>query len=232
MLTREDGIDVHALRRQGWTISAIARHLGKDRKTIRAYLSGREAGVRARSWADRLDPFAAYCAQRLGDDPHLWASALSDELLELGYDRSYPTMTRQLRARGLRPACEPCRPTKDRAVAVIEHPPGEETQWDWVELPDPPEHWGWGKNAHLLVGALAHSGRWRGVLCESEDQPHLIDGLDRISHALGGLTRDWRFDADGHRDQPPVRQGERIVCCRGQALRCRSQALSAATRQP
>jgi len=194
MLTREDDIDVHALRRQGWTISAIARHLGKDRRTIRAYLSGREAGVRARSRADPFDPFAAYCAQRLTDDPHLWASALFDELLGLGYDRSYPTMTRQLRARGLRPACEPCRPTKDRAVAVIEHPPGAETQWDWVELPDPPEHWGWGKNAHLLVGALAHSGRWRGVLCESEDQPHLIDGLDRISHALGGLTRDWRFD--------------------------------------
>jgi transposase len=194
MLTREDDIDVHALRRQGWTISAIARHLGRDRKTIRAYLSGREAGVRARSWADPFDVFAAYCAARLSDDPHLWASALFDELLELGYDRSYPTMTRQLRARGLRPACEPCRPAKDRAVAVIEHPPGAETQWDWVELPDPPKHWGWGKNAHLLVGALAHSGRWRGLLCESEDQPHLIDGLDRISHALGGLTRDWRFD--------------------------------------
>jgi transposase len=194
MLTREDDIDVHALRRQGWTISAIARHLGKDRKTIRAYLSGRESGIRATSWADPFEAFAAYCAQRLKDDPHLWASTLFDELLELGYDRSYPTMTRQLRARGLRPACEPCRPTKDRAVALIEHPPGEETQWDWVELPDPPEHWGWGKNAHLLVGALAHSGRWRGLLCESEDQPHLIDGLDRITRALGGLTRDWRFD--------------------------------------
>ena len=46
MLTREDDIDVHALHRQGWTISAIARHLGKDRKTVRAYLNGREAGVR------------------------------------------------------------------------------------------------------------------------------------------------------------------------------------------
>ena len=41
MVTREDDIDVHALRRQGWTISAIARHLGKNRKTIRAYLAGR-----------------------------------------------------------------------------------------------------------------------------------------------------------------------------------------------
>ena len=49
MITREEDIDAHALRRQGWTISAIARHLGRDRKTIRAYLRGdREAGVRAR----------------------------------------------------------------------------------------------------------------------------------------------------------------------------------------
>jgi len=195
MLTREDDIDVHALRRQGWTISAIARHLGRDRKTIRAYLDGREAGVRApRSLLDLFEVFAPYCAQRLADDPHLWASTLFDELIDLGYRGSYPTMTRQLRVRGLRPWCEPCRPAKGRPIAVIDHPAGEETQWDWVELPDPPPGWGWGKNAHLLVGALSHSGCWRGVLCESEDQPHLIDGLDRITRALGGVSRDWRFD--------------------------------------
>jgi hypothetical protein len=41
--------------------------------------------------------------------------------------------------------------------AIIEHPPGEETQWDWLDLPDPPASWGWGKMAHLLVGSLAHS---------------------------------------------------------------------------
>ena len=194
MLTREDDIDVHALHRQGWTISAIARHLGKDRKTVRAYLNGRQAGVRQRTVADHFEPFADYVGQRLGDDPHLWASTLYDELLGLGYDRSYPSMTRAIRARGLRPACEACRPTKGRAVAVIEHPPGQETQWDWVELPDPPEAWGWGKSAYLLVGALSHSGRWRGVLCESMEQPHLIDGLDRVARALGGLSKDWRFD--------------------------------------
>jgi hypothetical protein len=28
MLTREDDVDAHALHRRGWTISAIARHLG------------------------------------------------------------------------------------------------------------------------------------------------------------------------------------------------------------
>jgi hypothetical protein len=35
---------------------------------------------------------------------------------------------------------------------------------------------------------------WRAVLCESEEQPFLVDGLDRVARALGGLSRDWRFD--------------------------------------
>ena len=38
MLSLEADVEAHALRAQGWTISAIARHLGVDRKTVRAYL--------------------------------------------------------------------------------------------------------------------------------------------------------------------------------------------------
>lgn len=195
MLTREEDIDAHALRRQGWTISAIARHLGRDRKTIRAYLDGgRVAGERKPAGDDPFEPFVDYVRERLKEDPHLWAVTLFDEVVGLGYDRSYPTFTRQIRTRDLRPHCEPCSATKGRASAVIEHPPGEETQWDWVELPDPPASWGWGKNAHILVGALAHSGKWRGTLAAAEDQAQLVDALDKTTRKLGGLTRKWRFD--------------------------------------
>jgi hypothetical protein len=28
----------------------------------------------------------------------------------------------------------------------------------------------------VLIGALPHSGRWRGWLAESTDQPHLVEG--------------------------------------------------------
>jgi hypothetical protein len=65
---------------------------------------------------------------------------------------------------------------------------------DWLELPNPPELWGWGKTAHLLVGSLAHSGKWRAALSPSEDQPHLVDCLDRVTRGLGGVSRVWRFD--------------------------------------
>ncbi|MFD9303237.1 hypothetical protein ACFWCB_11370 [Streptomyces sp. NPDC060048] len=57
MLTREEDVDAHALRRQGWTISAIARHLGRDRKTIRAYLNGERTPGERREGPDAFVPF-------------------------------------------------------------------------------------------------------------------------------------------------------------------------------
>ena len=195
MLTRENDVEVHALHKRGWTISAIARHTGHDRKTIRAYLNGeRSPGERKKSAADPFEPFLAYVTARLVEDPHLWSRTLCDELEDLGYTQSYPTLTRQIRQRGLRPTCEACALVTERANAVIEHPPGEETQWDWVELPNPPDDWGWGSTAFLLVGSLAHSGKWRGYLAPDMTRPQVIAGIDRITRRLGGVTKSWRFD--------------------------------------
>ncbi len=53
---------------------------------------------------------------------------------------------------------------------------------------------GLGRQAHLLVGALSHSGGWRGVLAESEEQPYLVACLHGVCERLGGVTRRWRFD--------------------------------------
>ncbi|BCI51738.1 hypothetical protein NIIDNTM18_10160 [Mycolicibacterium litorale] len=77
---------------------------------------------------------------------------------------------------------------------MIPHKPGDETQWDWLKLFDPPEFWEWGETAHLLVGSLAHSGKWRAALEPSQNQPNLVASLDRVIHGLGGCTRTWRFD--------------------------------------
>jgi transposase len=195
MLTWEDDMEVHALRKRGWSISAIARHTGYDRKTVRKYLAGdQKPGVRARPCPDPFDPFVDYVTARLVEDPHLWARTLYDELEVLGFGLSYQSLTRLIRARNLRPTCAACRTATERPNAVIEHPPGDETQWDWLELPDPPESWGWGKTAHLLVGSLAHSGKWRAVLSPSEDQPHLVAAIDHVTRRLGGVPRVWRFD--------------------------------------
>lgn len=195
MLTWEDDLEVHALRKRGWSITAIARHTNLDRKTVRKYLAGEGTpGVRARSGPDPFEPFLDYVTARLAEDPHVWACTLYDELEELEFPLSYQSLTRIIRDRNLRPVCPDCRTATERPNAIIEHKPGDETQWDWLELPNPPVSWGWGKSADLLVGSLAHSGKWRGWLSPSQDQPHLVAGLDVIARALGGLTRVWRFD--------------------------------------
>ena len=109
MLTQGESVEAHALRKRGWSVSAIARHLDRDRKTVRAYLDGeREPGKRKPARPDRFEPYASYCRIRFADDPHLWATALFDEVTGLGYDGSYPSFTRALRPRGLRPWCEDC----------------------------------------------------------------------------------------------------------------------------
>jgi hypothetical protein len=51
----------------------------------------------SRTWRSRMP--------MLREDPHLWASALHDELRGLGYPGSYQRLTHELRARRLRPRC-------------------------------------------------------------------------------------------------------------------------------
>src|SRR5665213_1105411 len=68
MLTQGEDVEVHALRERGWSISAIARHLERDPKTIRAYLNGeRVPGRRMSSATDPLSSFEAYVRARFVD---------------------------------------------------------------------------------------------------------------------------------------------------------------------
>jgi transposase len=206
MLTQGEDVEVHALARRGWSVSAIARHLGRDRKTVRAYLTGqRQPGRRAAVRPDPLAPFAAYLSARFSDDPHIWATALYDEVVPLGYGCSYVSFARQLRLAGLRPHCEACAGVLGRETIEIAHPPGEEIQWDWFERRNAP----WGGTAYVLLGTLPHSSRVRGMLAESLDQPHLIEAMDAVLRRHGGTPRIWRTDrlatviVPGSRDVQP-----------------------------
>jgi transposase len=191
MLTQGEDVEAHALRARGWTISAIARHQDHDRKTIRAYLSGeRQPGVRRRSAPDPLALVEDYLRLRFADDCHVWATALYDEVVPLGYAMSYPSFVRQIRERQLRPHCEACRGVKGRDTIEIDHPAGDEIQWDWFERRNAP----WGGTLFGLLGTLPHSGRIRGVLAEKMDQPHLVDAMDQVMRRLGGTARAWRTD--------------------------------------
>jgi transposase len=188
MLTQEDDVEIHALARRGWSVSAIARHTGRDRKTVRRYLAGPQAG--REPVASCLEAFRPYLEARFVDDAHVLATVLYEELVAVGFDRSYPTLVRELRRVGLRPACECCKAGAVKLTVGLEHEPGEELQLDWLELSETP----WGRKAYVLVGALSHSGRLRGVFSEGEGFPYLAEALDGVLRRLGGTARSWRTD--------------------------------------
>jgi transposase len=189
MLTQEDGVEIHALHARGWSVSAIARHTGRDRKTVRKYLHGGRPGREPAPSC--LERFRAYITARFAEDAHLEATVLFRELAEAGFARSYPTLLRELRRLRLRPVCVVCQHRRGDVVTVeIEHPPGEEIQWDWLELHETP----WGEPVFVLLGALSHSGRFRGVLCEQMTFGHLAGAVHDVLVALGGTPRVWRTD--------------------------------------
>jgi transposase len=189
LLSREDVVEIVALRGRGWSVSAIARHTGRDRKTVRAWLEQGERRRRPRA-PSVLEPFRFYVERRFMDDPHLDASVLLRELRPLGFERSYQTLTRELRRLELRPECPLCRRGGHRLTIELVHEPGEELQLDWLELAETP----WGAPAYVLVGTLSHSGRIRAVLSDGVDFAHLVSALDGVLRRLGGTTRCWRTD--------------------------------------
>jgi transposase len=188
MLSEEDDVEIHALARRGWKVSAIAKHTGRDRKTVRKYMSG--PGPSRQPAPSCLEPFREYLAARFLDDAHVDGTVLFREVQELGLARSYVTFVRQLRLLGLRPRCEACRTGGHGATTVICHEPGEEIQWDWLELSETP----WGEPAYVLVGALSFSGKCRAVICEGQSFAHLIEAIDGVLRRLGGSSRAWRTD--------------------------------------
>ncbi len=77
MLPQEEFVEIHALRKRGWSIAAIARHLGRDRKTIRAHLKGkRRAGQRRSAATDRFEEFAVRAPAPARRPPSLGDRAL------------------------------------------------------------------------------------------------------------------------------------------------------------
>jgi transposase len=188
MLSEEDDVEIHALARRGWTVSAIARHTGRDRKTVRKYLAGPSPSREGPPSC--LEPLREYLAARFAEDAHVDGTVLYREVTGLGFDRSYVTFVRQLRVLELRPRCEACRTGGHGVTTVLVHEPGEEIQWDWLELTETP----WGEPAHVLVGALSFSGKCRAVISEGESFAHLVEAMDGVLRRLGGTSRAWRTD--------------------------------------
>jgi transposase len=178
------------LHRQGLKVSAIARQLGLDRKTVRRYI---ERGLEPPSYGPRppqprsTDPFLSYLHERLAAYPGLTAVRLWRELRERDYAGGYTAVKRTVRE--IRP--EPIK----RFEVRFETPPGEQAQVDLarfeVAFTDEP---GITRIVWLFSLVLGHSRLiWARFVVHQDLQSVLRCHIAALE-AIGGAPREILYD--------------------------------------
>lgn len=179
--------DIHELKRQGLSVSAISALTGFDRKTVRKYL---EAPSRAPQYGPRaprpskLNPFRPYITERLRAG--VWnARVLLRELRERGYTGGYTLLKDHLQP--LRQAA------KTVAVRRFETPPGQQAQMDWGHLGyvEGPEG---RQTLYGFVLTLGHSRAHYADLATDQTLGTLLRLHEAAFHALGGVPREILYD--------------------------------------
>ncbi|MEO0823146.1 MAG: IS21 family transposase [Pseudomonadota bacterium] len=178
------------LKRQGLTITAIARKVGCDRKTVRRHL---ERGLEPPVYKPRppkariVAPYEAYLRDRIEAYPDLSGRRLLREIRDRGYAGGYTAVTDFLRQ--VRP--------KQRAPFErrFETPPGRQAQVDFaefkVEFTDEP---GIVRKVWLFSLVLGHS-RWIwGRFCASQDLQTVLRCHIAAFAATGGATVEVLYD--------------------------------------
>ena len=178
------------LHRQGVSVSAIARQLGIDRKTVRVHIANGVAQpvYKARPPRPRVvEPYVPYLRERIGAFPTLTGSRLLRELRERGYEGGYSAVTDILRE---------LRPTRPPAFEVrYETPPGEQAQVDFarfeVEFTDEP---GVRRIVWLFSMVLGHSRLiWARFVIHQDLQSVLRCHIAALE-AIGGAPREILYD--------------------------------------
>jgi transposase len=194
MMNQEEYVDIHALKNEGWTAVEIAEKTGFHPATIRKWLKEGpptrvevpdERRVMNVRWRSRVETL-------LSKYPRLLAVSVFHKLAAEGFEGSYPTVARAVRdVRGprFRPAA---------AVSVPIHTdPGEEDQFDFCNLDDVAQRWGW-EHPLRCFGAISCWPRERfWWFTTSEDQNHTFEGLARAFECFGGVPAAARTDRMG-----------------------------------
>ena len=190
MIKLKEIVLIHDLKREGLSISAIARQTGLDRKTIRKHLEqGIEPPVYGpRASRDKLaDEYRDYLVDRLSDYPGLSTRRLHREIRSMGYKGAYSTLTEYLRL--IRP------PAPRKFERRFETAPGHQAQVDFAEFQvvftDEP---GIQRKVWLYSHVLGNS-RWLwGRFCPNQKLETVLRCHIEAFEACGGATTEILYD--------------------------------------
>lgn len=184
MLTREEGMEIRILHRQGHSVRAIARETGLSRNTVRRYLAGRQAGRYGprTPQPSKLASHVPYILARLesAKPDRLTAVALLRELEEHGYRGEVSLLQKYLRQ--VRGKSEP------EPLVRFETAPGEQLQFDWASFR---------RGRRPLVAFVATLGYSRMGFLRFADNARIETLLGDLVSALeyfGGVPREVLCD--------------------------------------
>ncbi len=170
MMNQETYVKIKRLREQGWTLAEIAEETGFHPATISNHLRNGPPPEH-REVADEMRVMTADWRERITElieaHPRLLGISVHNKLRAEGFAGGYSTVTRELRAqRGARFA------PADRASMPIHTDPGEEAQFDFCDLSEWAQRWGW-STPLWCFGMILCWSRWRRWwFTTSEDRQH------------------------------------------------------------
>lgn len=206
MMNQETYVKVHDLRKQGWTLAEIAEETGFHPETISIHLKSGEPPATRRVPDSALVMNARWkerTAALIKEYPRLLGISVHNKLRAEGFAGGYSTVTRELRTlRG------PRFRAADAASMPIDTDPGEEAQFDFCDLSQWAQRWGW-PTPLWCFGMILCWARFRvWWFTTSEDRQHTFEGIVRFFEATGGIPAANRTDRMGALGRS---QGRRFV---------------------
>jgi len=188
MIWQEEWMDIKFMRRQGMSISQIARETGHTRKTVRRYLqSGDVPRYKAREPRPTvLDPYKDILLNLFYSGVQNGV-VLYEKISALGYTGSYDSVKKFL---------TPLREqTKTRQASVrFETEPGKQSQVDWGHFHIFFEKTGQSKWMYLFCLVLGWSRFRAGCFLGCQDMEHFLLGHQRAFDQIGGITETILYD--------------------------------------
>lgn len=184
MITQEEFIMIHELKKQGYSIRAISRITGKDRKTIARHLKNDEllSIKRTIGKPSKLDEFKEFILERISKTiARIPAIVILKEIRELGYKGRLRILQEFLKL-------EYAKRVKEDPVVRFETAPGYQAQVDWTTI----RH---GKSPiYAFVMTMGYSRASFVMFTTSMSEEVLIDCHEQAFAFFGGITKTILYD--------------------------------------
>ncbi|RTK99627.1 MAG: IS21 family transposase [Proteobacteria bacterium] len=184
MITQQEFIMIHELKKQGYSIRAIARITGKDRKTISRHLKNDQLAVikRTNNKQSKLADFEGFIIERVAQSKaRIPSIVILKEIRELGYTGKLRILQDFLKR-------EYDKRLKDDPVVRFETAPGYQAQVDWTTVRN-------GKSPiHAFVMTMGYSRTSFVIFTNNMAEDTLIKCHDQAFNYFGGVPQTILYD--------------------------------------